>query len=255
MEFTPAAILSVLSIIAILAGFIKWTASRIISVVQDNAAGEARLQNFESTLKINKDTLVELSGALQEHMATEEDVSEKISSLVDELNESNQQDHEQLLLKLDALATAGLESAIGVIRSIHTTDVDPTMIYKIVPEGERDPPFECIWHNEAWTEWTGLSLSQSQSGGDMRAITEAEYPVVEADVTRLGQEKMPMDVFYTMVRPLEDDEVVGKVWAHAYPIHTSNELEWYYVSKLRMMEPSDWFRTHVRNDPTPPTGE
>lgn len=190
-----------------------------------------RLTTFEEILE-------ELSTKFQTHMDNEEVALALVTDLGEELKEADKAAHgklncmiETVMKKQGDILDSQIEVALNIVKSMGITDPNPVLIYKTVPGS-----YAAQWVNEAWTEWTGLDLEDTRSGGDMLAVQDDERGVVGPSVTETGQMKEAVDVKYTMVQPYNHDKVVGRVWAHGYPIHTQDPNAWYYVTRIRKIE-------------------
>jgi hypothetical protein len=186
--------------------------------------------------------LDEFKEGLDTHMDKEEKVRKKeyvviqaIQKKLDEGSKTNKDDHTAIFTYLDKMKDGQVEQALNVVKSMAIGDKVPTLLYKTSP-GE----YKLIWHNNAWTEWTGLDMDDSRAGGDILSVHPDDRPTIEPSVEETGQLKEEVDVHYMLVRP-KTGEKVGRVWAHGYPIHTADEAAWYYVSRIRMVEPEPGF--------------
>lgn len=188
---------------------------------------------FDSAEKQHEKLDLVLAGVTDARTVREEEskVIQAIQKKLDEGVNNNIREHGAIFERLDRFSDEQVEQALNVVKSIAIGDSTPTLLYKTTP-GE----YGLIWHNKAWTEWTGLEIEDTRAGGDILAVHEDDRVVIEPSVEETGQLKEEIDITYMMVRP-KTGEKVGKVWAHGYPIHTANDEAWYYVSRLKMIEP------------------
>lgn len=180
-----------------------------------------------------------LSQALQDHMVTEEDVTDRMKELICELKEQNQFQHESIIERLGLLEQANIQSALALVKAVHDTDEVPTMLYEVNEIDEAEGlPWRCIWVNCAYLAWTGLEQANVYAGGDLLAVKDVERELVEDNVTYTGQAREEMRIDYTLIRPRTGEEM-GKVHSVAIPLHVTDRDRWYYVARIIMEKPTE----------------
>lgn len=191
---------------------------------------EVAIKKAAEDAEYNRQILDRLSLSMDENDRVHEMLIEQLQDLkIDDLRKSSQ----KIFNELNKMSDNQLLQAMNIVKGIAYTDTNPVLIYKTSPG-----KYELIWINPAWTEWTGLNLEESASGGDLLAVEEEEREVLGPSIFETGQSKGVIDVKYTLIKP-KTHEIVGRVWAYGYPMNVDREDAWYYVSRLRKVEDKD----------------
>jgi len=234
------------TVVGMTVAVVRWLLKRyVISLERSTAATPAivQLRTKQDEHADKLDTLIDGVGEfktnLDSHMEVEESIRkdeyelvQKMQRTLNALSSSNEKDHGIIFKHLKKSEDAAIELAINTVKSMSISDSTPTLIYRTTPGN-----YELLWHNPAWTEWTGLELDESRAGGDLLAVAEGDRKTVGPTVEDIGQRKEEMDLEYHMINP-KTGESIGYIWAHAYPIHTTREEEWFYVSRIKMIDPA-----------------